>query len=154
MSAREKPLDKRMAQFVEAHLGRGIFAPFTGTDYRAWRAWCHLLELYGVAADPMAVEAMRATLVCAQRKRCIWEVFVQTIPGVLDWNYVTDLWPRVVAAIPPNSIPRDIDPAAVQFMYAVDRADDGTCRRYGARSTVVGSLEVVGGSTGSLKVVP
>ena len=49
MAAREKPLEKEMAYFVRAHLGKGVFAPFTGTDYAAWKAWCHLIALYGTA---------------------------------------------------------------------------------------------------------
>lgn len=38
-------------QFVTAHLGRDAFAPFTGTDGRAWSAYVYLLELWGTQHD-------------------------------------------------------------------------------------------------------
>lgn len=146
MAAREKPLEKEMAYFVRAHLGRGVFAPFTGTDYRAWNAWCHLLRLYGVSGDTKAIDALRATLECAQRKECIWEVFVQTIPGALDWGYVKEIWPRIVDAIPPTGWPLDLGSsgfrlteggvlnrhATVMQMPALERGEGGTpVRRHG-----------------------
>ena len=108
MASREKPLEKEMAIFVKAHLGKNVFAPFTGTDYRAWNAWCHLLRLYGVSEDPRAISAMRETLRCAQRKEWIWEVFVQTIPGALDWGYVKRMWPKIVEGMMPHELPRDL----------------------------------------------
>lgn len=149
MAAREKPLEKEMAIFVKAHMGKGIFAPFTGTDYAAWKAWCHLLRLWGSTHDPMAIEALRATLRCAQKKCCIWEVFVQTIPGALDWGYVKTLWPQIVDAIAPWDWPRDLDQswnlksddgdlmvhrkAALMSFFAVDKPDEPglPVRRYG-----------------------
>lgn len=107
MASREKPLEKEMAIFVKAHMGKGIFAPFTGTDYAAWKAWCHLIALYGRSGDVVAIDALRSTLRCAQRKECIWEVFVQSIPGVLDWSDVKDLWPKIVEPIVPGEWPRE-----------------------------------------------
>lgn len=148
MASREKPLEKEMAYFVRAHLGKGVFAPFTGTDYRAWSAWCHLLRLYGSSGD-IAIPALRETLKCAQRKTCIWEVFVQTIPGALDWGYVKQMWPRIVEPLMPHEWPRDIDTewdikcdegdkivhrkAAVSSLYATEKPDVPgiPVRRYG-----------------------
>lgn len=135
MSAREKPLEKEMAYFVRAHLGRGVFAPFTGTDYRAWNAWCHLLRLYGVSGDIKAIDAMRATLECAQKREYIWEIFIQTIPGVLDWGYVREIWPKIVNGIAPTMWPlgMDQDPGNhPEFMCAVARGEGGQIvRKYG-----------------------
>ena len=65
-SPRPRPADKIAAEFIRAHLGRGAFAPLTGTDWRAWHAFVHLVELWGVSRDPRAVEAMRACVACAQ----------------------------------------------------------------------------------------
>lgn len=131
----EKPLEKEMAYFVEAHLGKGIFAPFTGTDYAAWKAWCHLLRLYGVCRDPKAmielssyipaVDALRATLGCAQRKLCVWDVFIQTIPGVLDWGFVKEMWPQITEGIVPSMLPwhdrEQLTHDQVAGMFAVER---------------------------------
>ncbi len=130
----EKPLHKEMAKFVEAHLGKGIFAPFTSTDFAAWRAWCELLRLYGSTRDTKAIDALRATLECAQRKECIWQVFVQTIPGALDWDFVKVLWPRIVGPILPTMRPRELEqPEFAEVMYAVERGEGNTIyRKHGA----------------------
>ena len=126
----EKPLEKEMAYFVEAHLGKGIFAPFTGTDYAAWKAWCHLLRLYGVGRDAKALDALRATLECAQRKLCIWEVFIQTIPGALDWGFVKEMWPKITAGIVPSMLPwherEQLTHEQVEVMFAVEGGPGGT----------------------------
>ena len=81
-----RPADKIAAEFIRAHLGRGAFAPLTGTDWRAWHAFVHLVELWGVSRDPRCLEAMRSTVACAQtRHDDVMQVFVQTIPAMLDW---------------------------------------------------------------------
>lgn len=129
MAAREKPLEKEMAVFVKAHLGRDAFAAFTGTDYRAWSAWCHLLRLWGSSQQPSALNAMRETLRCAQRKSWIWQVFVQTIPGALDWGYVKRMWPEIVEPLEPYEWPRDL---AVTCGLKED--DDNAVRRGALKS--------------------
>lgn len=89
-------LHKDMVRFCEYHLGKGIFAAFTGTDWRAWRAFVYLTELYANADYPeLVLEAMRATLRCAQNREHIHQLFVQVIPGVLDWGAERDIWPKV-----------------------------------------------------------
>ena len=80
-------------QFVHAHLGRGAFAPLTGTDWRAWNAFVYSLELWGVSRDHRAVDAMRALCACAQPS--VMDIFIQTIPAVLDWHDVRRLWPLI-----------------------------------------------------------
>lgn len=117
MSTKEKPAYKVAQQFVRAHLGRGAFAPLTGTDWRAWHAFVYLLELWGVSRDPRAVEAMRSCIACAQTS--VMDVFIQTIPAMLDWCDVAVLWPKIS---PPN---------AHTALAALDVADDGrVLRRY------------------------
>lgn len=88
-----KPSTTVAQDFVRAHLGRGAFAPLTGTDWRAWSAFVYLLELYGVSRDPRSVDAMRATLACAQAS--VMDIFIQTIPAILDWYNVAELWPQI-----------------------------------------------------------
>lgn len=86
-------------EFIRAHLGRNAFAPLTGTDWRAWNAFVYLVELWGVSRDPRAIEAMRACVACAQtRHEDVMQIFVQTIPAMLDWSDVRDLWPRIAPA--------------------------------------------------------
>lgn len=143
MASREKPLDKEMAIFVRAHLGKHVFAPFTGTDARAWSAWCHLLRLYGSTEDVKAIDALRSTLECAQRKECIWEVFVQTIPGVLDWGYVKRLWPAIIDPIPPTMWPRDLTFTPSGPMQ------DGEVDTIGRRAALVSMCAIEAGAGGS-----
>lgn len=89
-------LHKDMIRFCEYHLGKGIFAPFTGTDWRAWKAFVYLIELYANADHPeLVLEAMRATLKCAQNREHIHALFVQAIPGVLDWGAEYKIWPEM-----------------------------------------------------------
>jgi hypothetical protein len=91
--------DKIASEFIRAHLGRNAFAPLTGTDWRAWRAFVHLVELWGVSHDPRALEAMRSCIACAQtRHEDVMQIFVQTIPAMLDWCDVAILWPKVAPA--------------------------------------------------------
>ena len=95
-SPRPKTSEKIASEFIRAHLGRGAFAPLTGTDWRAWRAFVHLVELWGVSRDVRCLDAMRATVACAQTRNVdVMQVFVQTIPAMLDWCDVAVLWPRV-----------------------------------------------------------
>lgn len=96
MATRPKTSEKIASEFVRGHLGRGAFAPLTGTDWRAWKAFVYLVELWGVSRDPRALEAMRATVACAQtRHEDVMKVFVQTIPAMLDWCDVAILWPKI-----------------------------------------------------------
>lgn len=91
-----KPPPKIASEFIRAHLGRGAFAPLTGTDWRAWNAFVYLLELWGVSRDPRVLDAMRSTLACAQTwHEDVMQIFVQTIPAMLDWSDVAVLWPKI-----------------------------------------------------------
>lgn len=93
---------KIAAEFIRAHLGRGAFAPLTGTDTRAWHAFVYLLELWGATRDPNVLDAMRATVRCAQTWHDdVMQLFVQTIPAVLDWCDVEKLWPTIA---PPGAV--------------------------------------------------
>jgi hypothetical protein len=104
------------AEFVTSHLGKGAFAPLTGTDWRAWKAFVHLLDLFGVSRDQRAVDAMRACYACTLRGGVreqvdVAEVFRQTIPAVLDWSDVRGLWPQIA----PNSA---LEPRAININVA------------------------------------
>lgn len=111
---REKPLDREMEPWIRHHLGdKHCFAPFTGTDWPAWRAFCYLLRCYGTCGADSVIEAMRATVATAQKTLAVRQIFCQTIPGVLDWGYVRQIWPRLV----------DGDD---QMIWAIERAFDGT----------------------------
>jgi fermentation-respiration switch protein FrsA (DUF1100 family) len=106
-----KPSTQVASEFVRAHLGKHAFAPLTGTDWRAWYAFVYLLELYGVSRDPRSIHAMKSTLACAQAS--VMDIFIQTIPAMLDWCNVAELWPL-------------IRPAGVaDNLAAIDVAEDG-----------------------------
>lgn len=94
-----RPPEKIASEFIRARLGKRCFAPMTGTDWKAWHAFVHLLTLWGYTLNPSAVDAMRATVACAQtRHEDVMQIFVQTIPAVLDWGDVARLWPQICPA--------------------------------------------------------
>lgn len=111
-SPKPKPSTTVASQFVRAHLGKSAFAPLTGTDWRAWNAFVYLLELWGVSRDPRSVDAMRSCLACAQTS--VMDVFIQTIPAMLDWCNVRELWPMIAPV------------GAGEGLAAVDVSFDGT----------------------------
>lgn len=93
---------KIAAAFIRGHLGRGAFAPLTGTDTRAWHAFVYLLELYGSTRSQLALDALRQCYACTLRgygeQVNVAEVFRQTIPAMLDWSDVAKLWPLIAPA--------------------------------------------------------
>ena len=98
MSRSRTPAQTAM-YFVRYHLGKGAFAPLTGTDWRAWNAFVHLLELYGVTRAKRAIDALIACYACTIRgygeQSNVADVFRQTIPAMLDWSDVAVLWPQI-----------------------------------------------------------
>lgn len=104
----------RIGEFVRAHAqDKWAFAPFTGTDSRAWNSFVYALELYSVSRDPRAIVALRALYATAQQGSHIAAVFRLAIAGVLDWGDVDPLWARIVAADvepPPELAAAEPDP--------------------------------------------
>jgi hypothetical protein len=96
--ATSKPITALAIHFVETYLGRSAFAPFTGQDTSGWFAFVYLLEMYGrgdAAGRRAALAAMGEVLRGVQNLECIHRVFIQTIPHVLDWGYVAEIWPKL-----------------------------------------------------------
>lgn len=96
----EKPLDKQVAEFVRFHLGdKGAFAPFTGTDFDAWRAYIHLVRLWGRTRSASVIAALRAVVNTAQiRHDDVMAVFKKSIPSLLDWGDERTLWAQICPA--------------------------------------------------------
>lgn len=95
--ARETIPHKDAIYFCKFHLGKRCFAPFTGGDWPAWIAFCYLLRAYAAGCGYGRGDrftALRATVHLAQPK--VWPVFVQTIPAMLDWGFVAEIWPQLV----------------------------------------------------------
>lgn len=120
MARTQQTPPKIAAAFIRGHLGRGAFAPLTGTDTRAWHAFVYLLELYGSTRSQRAIDALRQCYACTLRgygeQMDVAEVFRQTIPAILDWSDVPQLWPLIAPA-------STLIPSA---LYRPDRSD-GTC---------------------------
>ena len=99
--SRDKPAYKTAADFCRAYLGRGCFAPLTGQDMSGWHAFVYLVEMwsrsdaYGRAA---AISAMRSVLGGVQQKEPVHQVFCQTIPALVDWCHVKEIWPLLLQA--------------------------------------------------------
>lgn len=90
-------------KFCKHYLGRDCFAPFTGQDYSAWAAFCYLVECYGrgdTEGRERSIAAMREVLLAAQTKGCVMQVFLQSIPAVLDWSDGPRIWEQIA---PPSS---------------------------------------------------
>lgn len=101
--SKEKPDYKAAREFCQAYLGRDCFAPFTGQDASGWHAFVYLVQMWGrgdyVGRDA-AIIAMRAVLSGVQSKECIHQVFCQTIPAILDWSHVEEIWPQLLQGGP------------------------------------------------------
>lgn len=71
----------------------------------------YLLQCFAHGGGDEAIAAMRATVQCAQSTHAVLRVFVQAIPGVMDWQDVARVWPKIS---PPNS-PSDL--------FAIERSE-------------------------------
>jgi hypothetical protein len=103
MSSKDKPAHKVAQEFCRAYLGRDCFAPFTGQDGSGWNAFVYLVEMWGRAdytGREAVIVAMRAVLSGVQNKECIHQVFCQTIPALLDWCHVAEIWPQLIVGAP------------------------------------------------------
>lgn len=82
-------------RFVRHHSGRDCFSPFTGQDWPAWCAFVHLVECWTRGGGTAAIDAMSATLRCAQPLVGVIQPFVQAIPAIGDWPHVRTLMPLI-----------------------------------------------------------
>lgn len=96
----DQPLDKQVARFVQFHFAdKSAFAPFTGTDYDAWRAYIHLVRLWGRTRNASVVAALRAVVYTAQfRHEDVMAIFKKSIPCLLDWSDERKLWMEICPA--------------------------------------------------------
>lgn len=101
MPAKEKPLERQVADFVRFHLhDRGAFAPFTGTDFDAWRAFIHLVRLWGRTRERSVVLALQHVVNSAQWWNAdVMAVFKKSIPCLLDWGDEISLWREVAKGL-------------------------------------------------------
>lgn len=117
--AREKPFHLQMRDFCHYHLGKGCFAPFTGTDYPAWNAFAYLLQCYSHGGGNTAIAALRQTLATAQHTEAVLRAFVQVIPGALDWSDVAKLWPVIACDVTIEDKPGE----HASTLYAIERSE-------------------------------
>lgn len=144
MSRREKSTLDHVRVFVKAHLGKDCFAAFTGTDSRAWSAFVYLVELYSVSGQTQALDAMRWTVRCAQRKEDVLRVFVQAIPAVMDWGDVARLWPTIVRGGPSDQLAQ----SGYHSLSAIERREVSAGRFDVVLHGVLRSVPDVGGGHG------
>lgn len=143
MASRTKPLHQEVAKFVTFHLGKGCFAPHTGCDWPAWRAFVYLVECYSHGGGQDALLAMRATVRCAQPHAKVLRTFTQAIPAVMDWGDVRRLWPQAAEGIRL----RDMNQFDARQLTALERSDHHPTRLHGwqPRDLATGHDDEVGG---------
>lgn len=101
---KEPALLDQVRTFVRVHLGRDAFAAFTGTDARAWHVFVHAVALLN-HDQRSALTAMRAAVSAAQHWHAdVMQVFVQSIPAVLDWSDGARYWPQVYPSDAPRAL--------------------------------------------------
>lgn len=116
--AKQPNLPNEVKQFCRWHLGRDCFAPMTGQDWPAWNAFVHLVQCWTHGGGEHAIEAMKATVRCAQPTSAVLRCFVQAIPAVGDWCHVRELWPKIASGLAVESAPVD-----AREMFAVERGE-------------------------------
>lgn len=82
-------------RFVRHYLGKSCFAPFTGQDFSAWSAFVYACELYGRTDNRDACIYVMTHLLDSAQPKC-HELFLWTIPAILDWGHADEIWPLVV----------------------------------------------------------
>jgi hypothetical protein len=96
----EKPCCQTGPKWVKGRLkDQDALAPLTGQDARAFRAFFHLVDLYGSSdADGRrsAVLAMAYTVRAMQPSTR--HLAKAGIPSVLDWNHEEEIWRQLEAA--------------------------------------------------------
>lgn len=113
----QKSLHLEISKFVRYHLGKDCFAPLTGQDHPAWCSFVYALQCYAHGGGDEAIAAMRAAVLCTQRTDSVLCVFVQAIPGVLEWTSVATLWPRIAGDV----ALRDANGRPATYLCAIER---------------------------------
>lgn len=112
MSNKQKPVCeagpkwlKEVALSNPARIGlkgptKGIFAPLTGQDHKAYLTFLHALQLWGYSDS----EGREHALVCmkhavkSMQPQTQW-IARATIPHLLDWEDQQKLWPTIMSAV-------------------------------------------------------
>lgn len=91
----EKPICKQARAWLETNYGRGLLAPFTGTDYRAFHAFVHVVELWAHSRRVESFAAAQALLLEMQVKNR--DIAIAIVPMIADWQDEI-MWRRAMAA--------------------------------------------------------
>jgi hypothetical protein len=90
------PPCKSVRPWLEANLGKGCLAPFTGTDAKALAAAVHIIELYAYHPALSLIDAFGKVVRCMQ-PHC-QEMAYHAIAHVMDWSNRSEIW--VKAGLP------------------------------------------------------
>lgn len=120
---RSQSLEREIQVFCKYHLGKACFAPFTGQDWPAWKAFVYLLQCYSHGGGDSALAAMRMTLDATQHSEPVLRVFVQAIPGVMDWGDVARMWPKICDRIYVKGVPADGVANDARRIFAVEKTE-------------------------------
>jgi hypothetical protein len=94
MSAKEKPYCQTAGKWICGRLhDRYALAPLTGQDARAFKAFFHLVELYGACDEPGQAHAIAALYHTVQAMQPSTRHLAKAgIPHVLDWCHEEEIW--------------------------------------------------------------
>jgi hypothetical protein len=97
------PCCKTIVPWVKAQprAGKACFAPCTGQDWAALKAFAHLVELYAYGdaqGRECAIQAMGAVVTAMQpHVRYLAKIM---IPCMMDWSHEEEIWSQLVPIAP------------------------------------------------------
>jgi len=125
MTNREKPYCQTGPKWVADRMARergdkSALAPLTGQDWRAFKAFFHLVALWGACDEPAhAVAAMYHVLQAMQPHTR--QLAKAGIPHVLDWSHEAEIW-RAISDYAIAIVGRADGEVAAALARAIDAA--------------------------------
>lgn len=81
------------AKWLKARRGRYALGVFTGTTWRLFGAYCHLVDGWLCSREPGITASLRALLPVFQRSE--WPLLAEVIACFGDWSHVEELWEKI-----------------------------------------------------------
>lgn len=105
MARQEPPYCRSVVPWVRDRLRKATgdkypLAALTGQDARAFRAFVHLVDLYGSSDDDGRRSAVHAMRHCVEAMQpSTRHIAKAAIPHVLDWSHETEIWSEITGVV-------------------------------------------------------